>query len=109
MKDMLSSIYCHFRQVFFYTFAIIGMEIFSGLIHYYGYTQEVESNRLTAFCGNEKLEGSLFYKDHYCANNFNHIFKALVLMFELMVVNQWHDILLWKQWARVHRVVYNSS
>jgi hypothetical protein len=29
----------------------------------------------------------------YCNNNFNDIFHAMVLLFELMVVNQWHDIL----------------
>ncbi|GFR69062.1 two pore calcium channel protein 1 [Elysia marginata] len=73
--------------VFFYTFAIIGMEVFGGLIHYYGYDPEAESGSETAFCGNPKLKDSFFYKDHYCGNNFNHIFKAMVLMFELMVVN----------------------
>ncbi|GFO10198.1 two pore calcium channel protein 1 [Plakobranchus ocellatus] len=79
--------------VFFYSFAIIGMELFSGLISYYGYDAESQASAATAFCGNAKLNNSLFYSFHYCGNNFNNILKALMVMFELMVVNQWHDIL----------------
>ncbi|XP_059167461.1 two pore calcium channel protein 1-like [Physella acuta] len=76
--------------VFYYFFAIIGIEIFHGYINYYGYGSEVKTENL--FCGNIKLNNSVFYHEHYCNNNFNDILKALVVMFELTVVNQWHVI-----------------
>ena len=76
--------------LFYYFFAIIGMECFSGLIKYtgnYGNTGGGGGN-----CGNPKLTGSMFYRDHYCSNNFNDIIKSFVTLFQLMVVNQWHVI-----------------
>ncbi len=72
-------------------FAVVGMEAFNGLIHYYGYN---ETSVDMLFCGNPKLNGSAFYYNHYCSNNFNDILKSFVILFELTVVNQWHDILL---------------
>ncbi len=67
--------------VFFYFFAIIGMEIFGG---------QITSNEL--YCGNSALKDSTFYADGYCSNNFNDLFASLVTLFELMTVNQWHVI-----------------
>ncbi|CAM9131385.1 unnamed protein product [Lampetra planeri] len=32
---------------------------------------------------------------NYCKNNFNDVVSSFVLLVELTVVNQWHDILLW--------------
>jgi hypothetical protein len=29
-------------------------------------------------------------QDHYCANNFNNLGRAFVVLFDLLVVNQWH-------------------
>ncbi|XP_012942639.1 two pore calcium channel protein 1 [Aplysia californica] len=81
--------------VFYYFFAIIGMELFSGYIHYYGYDEQYIGSHGTnkmLFCGNVKLNNSLFYKAHYCNNNFNDIVQSMVVMFELSVVNQWHVI-----------------
>ena len=72
---------------FYYFFAIIGMETFAGLIRFTGYNSTDEP-----FCGNAKLEGSRFYQEHYCSNNFNDIASSFVTLFELMVVNQWHVI-----------------
>jgi len=75
--------------VFFYFFAIIGIESFKNRITYYGYdTENLQYDQL--FCGNKNLEDSEFYRQHYCANNFNDIMRAFVLLFELLVVNQWH-------------------
>ncbi|KAL7637747.1 UNVERIFIED_CONTAM: hypothetical protein RMT77_011356 [Armadillidium vulgare] len=73
--------------IVYYVFAIIGIEIFSGKIQYLGYDTE-------NFCGNEKLNGSDFWMEKYCNNNFNDLIHAFIVLFELTVVNQWHDILL---------------
>lgn len=67
------------------------MEIFSGKFDYYGY--ETEEGDESHFCGNPKLNGTAFFKFQYCNNNFNDFLKSLVILFELTVVNQWHDIL----------------
>ncbi|KAJ8308034.1 hypothetical protein KUTeg_012908 [Tegillarca granosa] len=75
--------------IFYYIFAIIGMEVFHGLIKFYGY-----DNASIPFCGNEALKGTAFVRNHYCNNNFNDILRSFVVLFDLMVVNQWHDILL---------------
>ncbi|KAL4238880.1 Ion transport protein [Mactra antiquata] len=73
--------------VLYYMFAIVGMEIFHGLITYHGYN---ETNIYDKFCGNPALKNTAFYRNHYCHNNFNDILKSFVLLFELTVVNQWH-------------------
>ncbi|XP_071079972.1 two pore calcium channel protein 1-like [Haliotis cracherodii] len=75
--------------VFYYFYAIIGMEIFNNKIQYFGYNEsmQLENHR---YCGNPALKGSLFYKSQYCSNNFNDLLKSIVLLFELTVVNQWH-------------------
>ena len=44
------------------------------------------------WCGNQALRQSTFYNDRYCANNFNDIGSAFIVLFELLVVNQWHVI-----------------
>ncbi|XP_072032425.1 uncharacterized protein [Amphiura filiformis] len=75
--------------VIYYVFAIIGMELYAGLFDYYGYEDDPV---FLPFCGNKKLEGSDFYRDHYCNNNFNDVVKAFIVLFELTVVNQWHVI-----------------
>lgn len=75
----------------FYVFAIIGMELFSNKINYYGYENVTKSSHL--YCGNVHLNGSVFYQSQYCSNNFNNVLNTFVVLFELMVVNQWHDIL----------------
>lgn len=76
--------------VFYYFYAIIGMEIFHGLIRFHGYNMTFTELNNYSFCGNAKLKDSNFYYDHYCSNNFNDILKSFVILFELTVVNQWH-------------------
>ncbi|XP_067942025.1 two pore calcium channel protein 1-like [Watersipora subatra] len=78
--------------IFYYTFAIVGMEIFHTRIRYFG-DQTYELDKLQPdeyFCGNAALNGSEFWMDRYCSNNFNDIAKAMVVLTELTVVNQWH-------------------
>ncbi|XP_022331282.2 uncharacterized protein LOC111129290 [Crassostrea virginica] len=72
--------------VFYYIFAIIGMEVFQNLVHYYDYYKESS----LPFCGNVNLNGTQFYNFHYCNNNFNDLLHSLVVLVELTVVNQWH-------------------
>lgn len=75
--------------VFYYFFAMIGMEAFRGRVTFYGYN---ESAQLPSqlFCGNPLLNGTDFYKSRYCSNNFNDLLSAFIVLFELTVVNQWH-------------------
>lgn len=73
--------------VFYYFYGILGMELFGGQITYFGYDTE---NSEQKYCGNPKLEGSQFFEDHYCSNNFNDLLSSFVTLFELMAVNQWH-------------------
>jgi len=78
--------------VFVYMFAIVGMESFKNRIQFFGPNTYNTTNRSEMYCGNKALEDSLFYRDKYCANNFNDIGSAFVVLFELLVVNQWHII-----------------
>lgn len=69
----------------YYVYAVIGMELFRDKITFYG-----GFNETVPYCGNPKLRTSAFYATGYCKNNFNSIFNSFVVLFELMVVNQWH-------------------
>ena len=86
-------------------FAIIGMEAFQGKISSVTYnentTQQVsvilgnytKEEHGWMVCENEKLNNTDFADLRYCANNFNDVASAFITLFEMMVVNQWHDIL----------------
>ncbi|CAF0912855.1 unnamed protein product [Didymodactylos carnosus] len=66
---------------------MIGMECFKDKIQWTkGPTQ------LQQICNNSKLNNSAFASGQYCRNNFNDYFSALIVLFELTVVNQWHVI-----------------
>ncbi|XP_066953785.1 two pore calcium channel protein 1-like isoform X3 [Macrobrachium rosenbergii] len=96
-------------MVFYYIFAIIGVESFQGLVRFSGYDNK-EGTEL--FCGNKKLNNTEFWHVQYCNNNFNNIIRALIVMFELTVVNQWHVIAygfasVTNSWARLYFVVFH--
>lgn len=86
--------------VFIYIFAIIGMECFKGRINFYGENtyKPDELNSTMKYCGVSgtsrdglpDFKNSTFYKLQYCANNFNDFGSAFIVLFELLVVNQWH-------------------
>ena len=77
-------------QVVYCVFAIIGMELFHGKIQFF----PVNSNAPHALeCGNPALKDSLFARGKYCKNNFNNFASSFIVLMELTVVNQWHDIL----------------
>ena len=87
--------------IIFYCFAIIGMELFHGRIMDEG-----------EYCGNIKLKDSEFYRHEYCPNNFNHMLSSFIVLFELMVVNQWHVItegyvLVSSKWARIYFITFH--
>lgn len=79
-----------FLQVVYYTFAMVGMELFKGKVQFFGEGSE-EPTR--SFCGNLLLNGTSFAQLNYCKNNFNDVVSSFILLVELTVVNQWHDIL----------------
>ncbi|MCI4393433.1 hypothetical protein PGIGA_G00157470 [Pangasianodon gigas] len=78
------------RCVVYYIFAMVGMELFKGKVQYFG-GDSVDPER--QFCGNVLLNGSAFARNNYCKNNFNDVVSSFILLLELTVVNQWHDIL----------------
>lgn len=78
-----------FPQVVYYIFAMVGMELFKHKVKFY----EDISNPEKAYCGNSLLKGSTFAQLNYCKNNFNNVVSSFILLLELTVVNQWHDIL----------------
>uniref|UniRef100_A0A8C4YF96 Ion transport domain-containing protein n=1 Tax=Gopherus evgoodei TaxID=1825980 RepID=A0A8C4YF96_9SAUR len=76
--------------VVYYMFAIIGMELFQGKIQFFPRNSTAHH---ALECGNPALKDSLFARAKYCKNNFNDITSSFVVLMELTVVNQWHDIL----------------
>ena len=78
--------------VFIYIFAIVGMEAFHGKVRFFGANTYSPTEPDMRWCGNPRLEGSEFYREKYCKNNFNDIGSAFIVLFELLVVNQWHII-----------------
>jgi len=69
--------------IVYYFFAVCGMAIFAGKIR-------DEDDSSDSNCGNPRLRGTAFAEAGYCENNFNSLPSSFVLLFELMVVNQWH-------------------
>jgi len=91
----------------YYIFAILGMELFSGLITHKGTGDEMDQ-----ICNNLKLNNSEFARDRYCSNNFNDLLHSFVILIELTVVNQWHVItsgysLVTTKWARIYFVAFH--
>lgn len=74
----------------YYVFAIIGMEAFHGKVQFFD-PNFTTPNALV--CGNPGLKDSAFARDRYCKNNFNDLASSFIVLMELTVVNQWHDIL----------------
>ena len=81
---------CCPSQVVYYVFAIIGMEAFQGKVWFFDPNFTTPEAQV---CGNPALTGSAFARDHYCKNNFNDLASSFIVLMELTVVNQWHDIL----------------
>lgn len=76
---------------FYYIFAIFGMMLFNGVTD----PSNVGANKTRMYvkeCGS-------FDQLQYYANNFDDFFAALVVLWDLMVVNNWHVFL--KEYANV--------
>ena len=73
--------------IIYYFFAMIGMSVFAGKISTLSSSSSGDDH-----CGNANLKGSEFAAEGYCPNNFNDLTSSLTVLFELMVVNQWHVI-----------------
>ena len=71
-------------------FAIIGMEAFHGKVRF---SDPNFTSPDALVCGNPALKDSAFARDRYCKNNFNDLASSFIVLMELTVVNQWHDIL----------------
>ncbi|KAJ8392380.1 hypothetical protein AAFF_G00075050 [Aldrovandia affinis] len=76
--------------VVYYIFAMVGMELFKGKVTFF---ESDSTDPERAYCGNPLLKGSVFAGLKYCKNNFNDIVSSFILLLELTVVNQWHNIL----------------
>eukprot|EP01028_Stygiella_incarcerata_P001472 TRINITY_DN125_c0_g1_i1.p1 TRINITY_DN125_c0_g1~~TRINITY_DN125_c0_g1_i1.p1 ORF type:complete len:775 (+),score=143.52 TRINITY_DN125_c0_g1_i1:84-2327(+) len=70
--------YAGIQYMFYYFFAIVGMDAFGGKI-----TRS-----------DEALRESDFGQSNYYANSFNNLCEAFVTLWELQVVNNWHVITL---------------
>jgi Ion transport protein len=80
----------------FYSFAIVGMELFAGLI----------------YRGNRDLIATGYAKEDFFANSFNDFGAALVLLFELLVGNDWHVltggfVAVTSRWAWIFFIAFN--
>uniref|UniRef100_A0A8C0DU09 Ion transport domain-containing protein n=1 Tax=Balaenoptera musculus TaxID=9771 RepID=A0A8C0DU09_BALMU len=71
--------------VVYYVFAIIGMEVFHGKVHFF---DPGSTSPDALVCGNPALKDSAFARGRYCRNNFNDLPASLILLTELTVVNQ---------------------
>ncbi|RNA14534.1 two pore calcium channel 1-like [Brachionus plicatilis] len=99
--------YAKLLMFIFYVFSMIGMEIFSKKIN----NDDIKDIN----CGSSNLNGTDFAKLNYCKNNFSSFLNSLVLLFELMVVNQWHILskgfekALNSKWTRLYFFSFHIS
>ncbi|NXP45835.1 TPC1 protein, partial [Heliornis fulica] len=77
--------------VVYCVFAVVGMELFQGKIQFFPANSDAPNS---LECGNPALKDSLFARGKYCKNNFNNFVSSFIILMELTVVNQWHNILL---------------
>jgi len=82
----------NYFQLLYYVYSIVGMELFSGRIN--SYPKRNTTNETELCCGSPYLNLTTeFVIKGYCKNNFNGLLHSFVVLFDLMIVNQWHDIL----------------
>ncbi|KAI8501444.1 Two pore calcium channel protein [Branchiostoma belcheri] len=88
--------------VFYYVFAIIGMEVWGTML---------SGNVNVTFCNNPALIGTEFARDHYCNNNFSDVLTSFVLLFELMGTTSelmsGHVPAVTSAWARLYFVAFH--
>ncbi|XP_062513296.1 two pore channel protein 1-like [Corticium candelabrum] len=118
-RDVLGTLFALLPRMFnvglliillYFFFAIIGMECFSFLLYpgcctkYWTPGFDVQSN----------YNGNTTYPDQhtYFLNNFNNILRSYVLLFELMIVNNWYIAMnavtaeSGTQWTRLYFMIF---
>ncbi|XP_064424335.1 two pore channel protein 1 [Latimeria chalumnae] len=96
--------------IFYYSFAIVGMEFFSGVLYKnccntstvaqsYRWSNSTSGNRTTVEEG------------YYYLNNFDNILRSFVTLFELTVVNNWYIIMegvtsQTSHWSRLYFMIF---
>ena len=81
---------------FFYIFGVVGMELFAGRMHY----------------TIEAVEESSYGLNRYYMNTFDNIFATFMVLFELMVINNWNIIMegyvaaTGSEWTRLYFIVW---
>jgi hypothetical protein len=70
----------------FYAFAVVGMELFAGML-----SRDCYPDELAAACEQRiwRIQHSSYGVNHYWSNNFSSLSSALVVLFQQMVVNNW--------------------
>ncbi|XP_046858166.1 two pore channel protein 1-like [Xenia sp. Carnegie-2017] len=84
--------------LFYYFFAIIGMEIFAGV-------------DLKSCCRNDSILYQYEENGYYYLNNFNNFYHSFVTLFELTAVNNWHVIMegfaqATTEWSRIFFMIF---
>lgn len=75
--------------IFYYSFAIVGMEFFSGVVYpncCNGSTVAASYRQINSTQGNK----TVLEEGYYYLNNFDNILSSFVTLFELTVVNNWY-------------------
>ncbi|XP_012695509.2 two pore calcium channel protein 2 [Clupea harengus] len=75
--------------VVFYIYAIIGMWLFKGVI----VSHSNISSQIRTVSGNDSAACGSYEQLGYWANNFDDFASSLVLLYNIMVVNNWHVFL----------------
>ncbi|RWS26460.1 two pore calcium channel protein 1-like protein, partial [Leptotrombidium deliense] len=92
--------------VVFYIYAIVGMQLFSDLVS--ENTSGCQKSTIHC-CPEDNAHSSL----QYCTINFNSFGNAMLFLFDLMVVNQWHvlakgpELLLSSKWTRLYFISFH--
>ncbi len=70
----------------FYAFAVVGMELFAGML-----SRDCYPDELATACEQRiwRVQHSSYGANHYWSNNFSSLSNALVVLFQQMVVNNW--------------------
>ncbi|XP_044304860.1 two pore calcium channel protein 1 isoform X2 [Varanus komodoensis] len=95
--------------IFYYCFAIIGMEFFSGKL----YPNCCNSTVADAYRWVNRTVGNrtVMEEGYYYLNNFNNILSSFVTLFELTVVNDWYIIMEGvtsetSHWSRLYFMIF---
>ncbi|XP_056458379.1 two pore channel protein 1 [Gadus chalcogrammus] len=96
--------------IFYYSFAIVGMEFFADVIHpncCKNSTVADSYRQINVTIGNR----TVLEEGYYYLNNFNNILSSFVTLFELMVVNNWYITMegvtsMTSHWSRLYFMTF---